>query len=259
MFGGQTYIDGETLTATQAYEFIQKDPDGFQTSAMMPAQLLEPYREASAAAEEVVFVTLSSALSAAFKTAQMAAETFREESPKTRVHVWDSRAVAGTQGLTVLTAARSAAGGMGAEDVIAVAEKVRGQSRGLMLLDTLRYVYRTGRMSKLSSRLLSVLNIKPVNRLTQEGTIEPVERARKRTEGLDKLLNLIRRDAQTDSLHFMLSHAAAPEMTEGFTDMLQRNFNCLSMVVSDYSPVMGYGAGPGSLFVGFHPEVGLSG
>jgi fatty acid-binding protein DegV len=57
----------------------------------------------------------------------------------------------------------------------------------------------------------------------------------------------------------MLSHAAAPEMTEGFTDMLQRNFNCLSMVISDYSPVMGYGAGPGSLFVGFHPEIGLSG
>ena len=127
-----------------------------------------------------------------------------------------------------------------------------------MMLDTLRYVYRTGRMSKVGARIASIFNIRPINRLTDEGTIKLADRARKRIDGLDRLLALIRREAGTDCLHFMLTHAAAPEITEGFADRLRSEFTCLSMITSDFSPVMGYGAGPGAIFVGFHPALGLS-
>lgn len=40
-------------------------------------------------------------------------------------------------------------------------------------------------------------------------------------------------------------------------EKLKQEFDCLSMIISDYSPVMGYGAGQGALFVGFHPELNL--
>ncbi len=126
-----------------------------------------------------------------------------------------------------------------------------------MMLDTLRYVYRTGRMSKLGARLVSLLNIKPINRLSEEGKIVFVDRVRKREDGFKRLLVLIRDEAGTDSLHFMITHADAPEMAERFSELLKQNFNCLSMSISDFSPVMGYGSGPGTLFIGFHPELDL--
>lgn len=258
MFDGKTYIDGETITADEAYRFIQKDPDKFVTSAITPARLVDAYRELSARSGEILFITIASALSAVFKTAETAAQLFREESPDTTVRVQDSRACASTQGLVVLAAARAAAADKSMDEVATIAEQVRQKAGGLMMLDTLRYIYRTGRMSKVASRIASIFNIRPINRLTQEGTVEFVDRARKRADGIDRLLHLIGREAGTDALHLMLTHAAAPEMAEGFSELLRQRYNCLSLVVSDYSPVMGYGSGPGALFVGFHPELDLS-
>jgi len=256
MFNGQVYTEGVTIDATQAYELIKKDPDRFVTSAATPGQLLEAYREVSKKSQEILFITIASALSALFRTANVAMELFREESPQTTIRTFDSRTCAGAQGLVVLAAARAAAQGMSLEQVASVAEQTRQKTRGLMMLDTLRYVYRTGRMSKLASRLASLLNIKPINRMTEAGTLEFVDKVRKREDGVERLLNLIREEAAgAEGLHFMLMHAADPQFAEEFSERLKKEFNCLSMVISEYSPVMGYGSGPGALFVGFHPEL----
>jgi DegV family protein with EDD domain len=257
MFDNKDYIDGVTLTAAEAYELIKKDPDKFLTSAVTPALLVDEYRKVAAEAQNIFFVTLSSALSAAYKTAGMAAEVFQEESPKTTIQIFDSRSCAGGQGLIVLATAKAANKGQSMDRVASVAEQARQKTNSFMMLDTLRYVYRTGRMSKLGSRIASMFNIKPINRVTGEGKLEMVDRTRNRDDGLEILIELTQKHTKTDSLHFMLSHAAAPEMAEKFSGMLQKKFNCLSLIISDYSPVMGYGAGPGAIFVAFHPELDL--
>jgi len=257
VFGDQTYIEGVTISATEAYELIKKDPDRFVTSAITPDYLLDEYRKLTTESQDILFITIASALSAFFKTVSLAADAFRKESPQTTIRIMDSRTCAGAQGLVVLAAAKAAVPGMNLEQVAGIAEQVRQRTGGIMLLDTLRYIYRTGRMSKTTARILSILNIKPINRVTSEGTVELIARVRKREDGFRRLLDLIKREAGTNSLHFLVSHAAAPEMAERFTELLKQEFNCLSLIVSDYSPVMGYGAGPGALFVGFHPELDL--
>ncbi len=257
MFDGQTYIDGVTISAAEAYQLLRKDPDRFVTSAITPGQLMEVYRQLSARSQEILFITLASVLSAVFKTANLAADIFKSESSQTTIRVLDSRAVAGTQGLVVLAVAKAVAQGFGLDRVASLAQQVRQKTGGVMMLDTLRYVYRTGRMSKLGARLVSLLNIKPINRLSEEGKIVFVDRVRKREDGYKRLLVLIRDEAGTDALHFMITHADAPEMAERFSELLKQNFNCLSMSISDFSPVMGYGSGPGTLFIGFHPEMDL--
>jgi len=128
---------------------------------------------------------------------------------------------------------------------------------GIMLLDTLRYIYRTGRMSKTSARIASLLNIRPINRVIENGTLEMADKVRKRSDGFKKLIELIKKDAGTDSLHFLVSHASAPDLAGEFCQMLGREFNCLSVIVSDYTPAMGYAVGPGAIFVGYQPEIDL--
>jgi DegV family protein with EDD domain len=258
MVDGQSYIEGENISAEEAYQLIKKDPDKFVTSAIMPDYLLNVYKELSARSKEILFVTIASSLSAVSRTASIAADFLRERSPDTTVRILDSRACGSTQGLVVLAAARAAAQGKSLDEVASIAEQTRKKSGGLMMLDTLRYVYRTGRMSKSDALQLSMLNIRPINRVTDEGTIELVDsRTRKRADGLKYLLEQVGKEAGTDALHFMVTHAAAPEMAESFSKQLKQKYNCLSMVISDYSPVMGYGAGPGAIFVGFHPELNL--
>lgn len=255
IFDGHTYIDGVTLGTTAAYELIKKDPDKFTTSALNPGYFLEEYLKLSKRTSDILHITLSSALSANYKTAGLAAEQLKEASPQTNLKLFDSRAVAGSQGLIVLAAARAAAQGRSLSEVADTAEKTRGKTKGLMMLDTLRYVYRTGRMSKFGSRVAALFNIKPINRDTEEGTIEFVDRVRNREAGYQKLIELIKKEAESESLHFMLMHAAAPDMAERFSELLRQNFDCRRILVSEYSPVMGYGAGPGAIYVGFHPDL----
>jgi DegV family protein with EDD domain len=255
LFDGHTYIDGVTLSTTEAYQLIKKDPDKFTTSALTPGYFLDEYLKLSKKAQGILHITLSSALSANYKTAGLASEMLQKESPQTNVRIFDSKTVAGSQGLIVLAAARAATQGKSLEDVANIAEQVRQKTKGIMMLDTLRYVYRTGRMSKFASRMAALFNIKPINRMTDEGTLEFVDKVRNREAGYQKLIDLIKEEAKTDSLHFMLMHAAAPEMADRFSQLLRQQFNCLRVLISEYSPVMGYGAGPGAIFVGFHPEL----
>jgi len=256
-FNGSQYIEGKTINATQAYELIAKDPDRFVTSPLTPAHLVEEYSQIPADVTDVLFITISSGLSAVNKVATLAADIFHEKSPQKRIEIFDSNSCAGGEGLVVLAAARAAKKGMTLEQVEEVAQEARQKTKGLMILDTLRYVYRTGRMSKEDALKAAESNIKPINRMGVNGTLEFVDAVTEREAGYKRLIELVSQESTTKSLHFMLSHAAAPEMVERFAGMVKENFNCLSLVVSDYSPVMGYGSGPGALFVAFHPELDL--
>ena len=69
------------------------------------------------------------------------------------------------------------------------------------------------------------------------------------------MLELIKEDAGTDSLHFMIMHADDLPAAEELSQQLKGEFNSLSMIITEFSPVMGYGSGPGTLAVGFHPEL----
>lgn len=257
VFDGTTYIEAVTINAMEAYQLLRKDPDKFSTSAISPGYLLDVYRELSAKTQDILFITLSSSLSAVSKMASSALEIFQQESPRTTIRILDSKTVSSGQGLVVLAAAKAAAQGISLDQVASYAEKVRQKTGTLMMLDTLRYAYRTGRISKTSSRIAAMFGIKPISRVSDEGTVDYIGRVRKREAGMKQMLELIKEEAKTDSLHFMVMHADAPAIAEKFSELLKQKFNCLSMIISEYSPVMGYGAGPGALSVGFHPELSL--
>jgi len=255
--GDQTYIENVTITAAQAYDIIRKDPDHFMTSAVTPGLLLDAFRDASKEYKGIFFVTISSKLSAVAQSGALAAESLREESPDVQIRIFDSRTCAGAEGLVALASARAAAKGFTLDQLMSFAEDVRQKTGGVLMLDTLGYTYRTGRMTKSESLEAAKMNIRPVNRMSDEGTMEFLGIVRKRSDGLKKIIEVIKGGADTDALHFMLSHAAAPDVASSFADQLRQEFNCLSMIISDYSPVMGYSTGPGALFVGFHPELNL--
>jgi len=255
VIGDQVYPDGRTLSTAEAYALIKKDPDKFSTSAIMPGQVLEDYRRFSKESREILHITLSSTLTAAFQSAHAAAEAFATEAPEVTIRIVDSRTAGGALGLLVLAAARAASSGMSLEETTSFVEKVRPLTGGYMLLDTLRYIYRTGRMSKTAARIASLMNIRPLNRITEEGNLEMGDRVRKRSDGFGKLVELIRKETDSKPLHFLVSHADSPQTASEFCDLLQQEFECLSLITSDYSPAMGYAVGPGAIFVGFQPEL----
>ena len=257
LYNGRTYTEGVDITISEAYGLIEKDPDRFVTSAISPAFLIKSYRELNKQSDRILFITLSGSLSAVCRTAQNAIDIFTQESPKTTIKVFDSRTCSGAQGLIVLAAAKAAAKGMNLDEIIEVVTKVKENTGYLAMIDTLRCVYRTGRMSKIASQMAALFNIKPISRISKEGTLDYVTRTRKRDDGMNKIIELVKKETGKKPLHFWVMHADAPEIAEIFIKRLKENFDCLSMVNSEYSPVMGYGTGRGAISVGFHPELDL--
>ena len=91
IYNGTSYIEGVTLSVSEAYQLIRKDPDRFTTSALTPAQFLEEYRELSKETQDIFHIALSSALSANYKTAGLASEMLLKESPQTNLKIFDCK------------------------------------------------------------------------------------------------------------------------------------------------------------------------
>jgi len=255
---GKTYTEGVTISARQAYDIIKKDPDSFCTAAITPGILLEEFRKLAKKHPNIFFVTISSGLSAVAQSANLAADLLKEEFPQSMVLAFDSKTCAGAEGMIALEMAKQAAKGKGLDELARLAEAMRKKTGGVLMLDTVGYTYRTGRMTKTEAIEAAKSNIKPVNRMSDAGIMEFVTLVTDRLEGLKKMVEVVKKDAGgTDALHFMVSHADAPDTAQILVDLLKKEFKCLSMIVSDYSPVMGYSTGPGAMFVGFHPELNL--
>jgi DegV family protein with EDD domain len=257
VINGKKYIENETITTKDAYNYIRQDSVKITTSAVTPGQVLEAYKVLSRDTQDILFITISSKLSAVDKSGITAANLLREQSPQTNVKVIDSKSVAGGAGLPALAAAKAAAQGMNLEQVSTIAQEYLKQTKCLMTMDTLRYIYRIGRMSKMGARITSMLNIRPINQLTDEGTVEMVDRKRSREAVMKRILELVKEKMPDSNLTFMISHGDAPDLAEQLSAKLKQNFKCQDIIVSDYSPIMGYGGGPGAMCIAFHPEINL--
>lgn len=251
--GGRLYTDGVDITTNEAYELFLKEPDSFKTSAVSPGECLALYREASAQAKDIFCITLSSKLSAVYNVADGAKEQAKSELPETSIEVFDSRTVAAAEGFIVLAAARAAAGGKSLAEVLTIAEDMRERVSLVAILDTVRYVYRTGRIPKIAARVGSMLNIKPMFTISQ-GVPHFIGAVRNKERGIDRLLKIMRDKVGKKRVRVGVMHAYAVHEAERLKERVLAEFNCTEPWLCEFSPIMGYSAGTGTLGLAFYTE-----
>jgi DegV family protein with EDD domain len=250
--GGKSYRDWVDITPSEAYELFLEDPDSFKSSAPAPEECLDVFRRVSQTAENILCVTVSAKLSMMHHAAVEAAETARKELPNTTIEVMDSYQATPSQGLVALAAARAAVEGRGLADVVRTAERVRDKVAAIILLDTIRHVYRCGRIPKVASQIGSMLNIRPI--LTVSGLVNFAGMTRSRKQGIERALRMMRDKVGNHPVHAAVTHAYALEEAEKLMERVAAEFNCIELWLSEFSPVMGYACGTGTVGVSFYPE-----
>ncbi|MCJ7515791.1 MAG: DegV family protein [Dehalococcoidia bacterium] len=257
LFNGQVYRDSVDLSSAKAYEFLEKAPEFWRSSAASPEDYLDLYRELSKHVPNVLVVTISSKLSMFYSSALAAKEIFKEESPETVVEVLDSQTAAAAEGLIVLAAARAVTEGKPFPEVVAIAKGVKDRVKFIGLLETIRFVYRTGRIPKVASEIGSMLSIKPV--LTgSNGNIRLAAAARNKQNGVKKMLRMMRSDAgKVEPVHVAVMHADALSEARELKEKVAAEFNCVEIFITDFSPIMGYATGPGTLALAYYKEDGF--
>lgn len=205
----------------------------------------------------VVAVLQSSGTSETCSNARLAAARLGSEGPGetggARVVVIDSAGTCGHLGLQVLAAARAAIAGADRSGVIEAVRRARHECRAWVLIDTLEYLRRYGRIGSAAVWVGSVLDIKPI--IAVESELKAVERVRTRQRGIERLVQLMRQHRLAAGAdRWFVQHTAAHEDAQRLTDRLEEMFGTEPEFVSEVGPAVAMYLGPGALGIG-----GLSG
>jgi DegV family protein with EDD domain len=249
----KVYRDMVDITPSEAYELFLDDPKRWTTSPPSPIEFIEAYREISKQTKNILCVTISSKLSGIYNVARGAEEQVEAESPGITIEVIDSGMAVTAEGLVTLAAARAANEGRSLAEVIKAAEEMRDKVNFAFLLDTVRYIYRTGRIPKVVARAGSILNIKPIL-TTSSGVVRLVGVVRSKERGIDRLLRMMEDKVGQNPVHVAVTHAYAQEEAEGLKERVSDEFNCVELWLSEFSPLLGYACGTGTLGLAYYCE-----
>jgi DegV family protein with EDD domain len=250
--GGKIYRDGVDINPTQAYEMFLKDPDSFKAAPATPEECLATFKKAILKASNILCITLSVKISTLYNVARMALERAKIDLPGVRIDIVDSETASAAEGFIALAAARAVQAGKNLDDVIETALHMKERVHALVLLDTVRYVYRSGRVPRIAAQAASVLNIRPLFNLY--GTVHFVTATRSRTNGIERMLKMMRDKTDGRPLHCSVMHAYELEEARKIKEKVNSEFNCVEIWISEFSPIMGYATGTGTLGLAFYAD-----
>jgi len=178
--------------------------------------------------------------------AEQAIRKAAQEFDASRVHLVDTESVSGGLQLLVRAALDDIRAGDDAPTVAAKATQRRSRVSILVLLDTLTYLHRGGRIGRAQSFLGGLLNVKPLLAV-RDGEVAPIARPRSRAKGIDLIIDDVRARAPLQSLAAF--HAASPEPMRQLVDRLGAADPSVVAVQGRIGPVVGAYSGPGGLGV----------
>jgi DegV family protein with EDD domain len=237
-FGTDEYTDGVDLSVGQFYDKLATTADLPETAAPSPGSFEAAFRrQAEAGADQVVCINLSSGLSATIQSAQNAARVVGDDLD---VRVVDSRTITAGLGTLVTVAADMAAGGAGADDIVATVESMVARTHVIGALDTLDNLKKGGRIGGAQALLGSLLSIKPLLDISS-GEVEEAGRARTRRKALEWLRDRIFERPAVE--HLCVAHGMAPDL-EQMLALLSPRYGPDQIRVTLIGPTIGTHGGP---------------
>lgn len=253
-FGEQTYLAGVDLDADEFYRLLRASKN-LPTTAQPTAQdFINLYTRLAEEVDEIVTIVISHHMSATIQSVEMAMEQF-DTVP---VHLVNSESVSLGLGMNAIAAARAAAEGKDAQQVLQLAECIKQSMNVIFTVETLEYLHKGGRIGGGTAFLGSALSIKPILHI-KHGRIEPLERQRTRKKAVNRLFKLIEDRAGSEEIHAAVLYCDIPDEAEAFAEQISTRFDCAELHVLDAGPVIGTHAGPGTLGVGFYKSADIPG
>ena len=226
------------------------------TSAVNVSDFTETIEPHLKEGRDVLVVAFSSGLSATCHSAQIAAQELSEQYPERKVYVVDSLCASLGQGLLVWYAARMKNEGRGIGAVRDWLEENKLHLCHWFTVDDLHFLKRGGRISSATAVLGTMLSIKPVMHVDDEGHLTKVGTARGRNASLKALVDH-RAETASDPAGqtVFISHGDCEEDANKVAEDVKRRFGVQTVVLNNVGPVIGAHSGPGTValfFLGRH-------
>lgn len=245
------FPDGSVLPEVELdlgefYERLLAEDELPTTSPPTVEDFISAYEPLLREGKDVVSIHISSGISETCNVARQAAARLAEIDSG-RVEVVDSAATAAVLALLVHSAAAAAAAGKDADAIVRHVREARQTVRNRLVVDTLEFLRRGGRVGGAAAWLGSRLQVKPI--LALEAEVKAVERVRTMDRALDRLVEFAHALQASGARAWGVNYARNREVTERFVDRCENVFRSPPVFVSEASPVLGVHVGPGFLLI----------
>ena len=248
---GRAYAEGE-MTPKELYDHLRsgKLP---KTSAVNPELWADAMRPALEQGQDVLTLVFSSALSATCQNAFIAAEELRGEFPDRKLIVIDSLCAAIGLGLLVHTAAKLRDAGKSIEETAAWIEEHKLNVCHWVTVEDLMHLKRGGRVSAATAVVGTMLNIKPIIRVDDNGRLESLAKCRGRKAALNYLLDRMAEsfDPEIDDTVF-IGHGDCMEDAKYLEQKVRERFGVQNVHINYIGAVVGAHTGPGVAVLFFY-------
>ena len=220
------------------------------TSAVNPDGWASAMEPALKAGEDVLVLTFSSGLSTTYQSAVIAGKELQEAYPDRTIHVVDTRCAALGQGLLVWHAAKKRDEGMTIEELTAWVEDHKLNICHWVTIDDLTTLKRGGRISATTAIVGTMLNIKPIIFVDNDGHLISTAKVRGRKAAMEYLVKKFQ-ETGTDFDTAFIAHGDCPEDAAALEALVREKCGVKNVITGYVGPVIGAHTGPGVLVVFF--------
>lgn len=242
---GETFLDGVTLKPREFYERLAAADELSTTSQPSPNEFVEAYRKVAGEEQhDLISIHLSAAMSGTYQSAVLAKSMLEDDL---RIEVIDSKKASFANGMIVIAVAEAAKAGKTLEECCAIAERYVKELQVYFMVDTLKYLQKGGRIAKASALLGSLLNIKPILKLDEDGEVAPDEKIRGKKKALARIYEKLQHYAAGEVVDVGLLHANIGDEVTTIEAALRERLDISRLQVAELGPVIGTHAGPGTI------------
>lgn len=247
---GQSYThDGTDAQTREIYERMRQGQT-ITTSQVNSQSWKDAFEPALAAGEDVLCITFSSGLSGTCQAAKSAAEELRAKYPDRTLVVIDSLAASAGEGLLVHYALKNRHAGMSLQDNAAWIREKIPHLTSWFTVDSLMHLMRGGRVSAVSAYVGTLVKIKPVMHVSDEGKLVAREKVVGRRKSLRALVEKIREKiVEPEGQLVTISHGDCEADAQWLADQIRAELPMVDVQLSLVGPVIGAHTGPGVVAV----------
>lgn len=248
----QSYLKGHKTNLKQFYTMMR---EGKVISTSLPnlIEAKEALEEILQAGDDVLYIGFSSGLSGTYEAISLMMDSLAEEYPDRKLLSVDTLAASGGEGLLVWYAAQMKDDGATIDEVYEWLMENRLHLAHWFTVDDLMFLFRGGRVSRTSAWAGTMLNIKPVMHVDDEGHLIPLDKVRGRKKSLNALVDHMAQTANqpvADQTVF-ITHGDCIEDAEYLANLVRERFGVTDIMINYVDPVIGAHSGPGTMALFF--------
>lgn len=254
---GEIYGKEKNLSAHEFYDRM-RDGQPTKTAAANIEDITGHFEDALKQGKDILFMCLSSGISSTVGNAFICKSELERKYPEAQICVIDSLCASGGQGMLLYHAVQNRDKGMSLTDNLNALEALKLNIVHKFTVEDLKYLQRGGRISKTAAAIGTMINLKPLMHVDNDGKLVAESKVRGRKKALQQMVKEMGacmgswRDKQD---LIIVCHADVEEDVQYTAQMIEEQYHPKKIIISGVTPTIGAHSGPGTIAIFFMGDV----